>query len=462
VFAFRHALLRDVAYETLLRADRQELHERIAEVLTAPHAQDTPPQVAASHWARAGRHAEAARCFATAAGRSMARYSNEEAASQFRSALSQLDRVRDPATAGELPSRGALLEDLGRVLTLMNDVDDATEALTAAIAETGPGDSLRVARLHRLVGKAQQRNRAESLAALDAAEAALGPVDAASDAAVLDEWIEVQLIRLYVHYWSGDGPAMQEIATRLAPVIERGSAEQRAEYFDQLALLDLRTQRYVPTGETIRNVRRFVEAASEANEAALQASAQFMLGFVMMHAGELEVAQREMTRGLEMARRSGHRAIELRCMTYLATIARRMGDTDAASGLSAETVEIASREGMNEYVALAGGNLAWAAWKRGDAAEATRLGERSLGDFERSNIAYPFEWGAILPLIACHAEHGHPEAARGLCTRLVDPGQQRLPPDLDGALSAAVAAPPPDLPAAVTSVVEAARRTGFL
>ncbi|MEK0084157.1 ATP-binding protein [Benzoatithermus flavus] len=59
VYAFRHALIREVAYETLLRERRRQLHARVAEALRQRFP-GTPPELLAQHLARAGAVREAA------------------------------------------------------------------------------------------------------------------------------------------------------------------------------------------------------------------------------------------------------------------------------------------------------------------------------------------------------------------------------------------------------------------
>jgi predicted ATPase len=60
-YRFRHALLCDIAYESLLTPRRQSLHERIAETLEAmPDGRAlSEPEVLARHWFGAGQHERA-------------------------------------------------------------------------------------------------------------------------------------------------------------------------------------------------------------------------------------------------------------------------------------------------------------------------------------------------------------------------------------------------------------------
>ena len=60
-YRFRHAMLCDIAYETLLTPRRQSLHERIAKALEAmPDGRAlSEPEVLARHWFGAGQHERA-------------------------------------------------------------------------------------------------------------------------------------------------------------------------------------------------------------------------------------------------------------------------------------------------------------------------------------------------------------------------------------------------------------------
>src|SRR5207245_2738816 len=56
VYAFKHALVQDVAHGSLLRSSRQHLHAQIAEALEArsPEPMNSQPELFAQHYAEAG------------------------------------------------------------------------------------------------------------------------------------------------------------------------------------------------------------------------------------------------------------------------------------------------------------------------------------------------------------------------------------------------------------------------
>lgn len=430
-YSFRHALMRDAAYETMLRSVCSMVHTRIAAVLSSTFRTVTPAHVLGSHWALSGNHAAATRCFCQAADLAQSRYANTEAKVYYEMALAQLEKadLTEGTHAGVLPSRVDILENLGKVLTLVHDLEDAVAAFGEAI-KISVGDPLRIARLHRLTGNALQQDRAGSLAELAVAESILDKTTWRDDPELLCEWIDVQLNKLNVHYWSGDGDAMSALAASLATYLDQMTPEQQAEYYDQLVLRDLRMSRYDPSDETLKTAENYVSAAIETSNLAIIASAQFILGFVNLHSMRLLEAGTAMHAGLEAARQSGHRKIELRCMAYLATVYRRMNKAADSLKFSRESSTLAMELHMDEYDALATSNLAWEAWQRNSVEEAHSYAKDALARFEKTSIAYPFEWYAILPLIAASQSNADLSGVPKLCTRMLDPSQQVLPEPL--------------------------------
>lgn len=93
--AFKHALLRDAAYETLVRSARQEIHRRVAMALRA-QSQDgqlTHPEVVAYHLSEAGHATEAASFWIAGARLARARSANIEAIAQLDSAIEQITLI---------------------------------------------------------------------------------------------------------------------------------------------------------------------------------------------------------------------------------------------------------------------------------------------------------------------------------------------------------------------------------
>ncbi|TMJ95545.1 MAG: adenylate cyclase, partial [Alphaproteobacteria bacterium] len=91
-YFFKHALVRDAAYSTLLREQRRALHGRIAETLESqfPEVSEKQPELLARHCTEAGQIEKAAALWGKAGLRSAQRSALVEAAEQLRRALDQI------------------------------------------------------------------------------------------------------------------------------------------------------------------------------------------------------------------------------------------------------------------------------------------------------------------------------------------------------------------------------------
>lgn len=88
-YTFRHALLQEAAYESMLKSKRREVHARIADVLGRhrPEMAETEPEVLATHFARAGNPARAAECWQKAGHIALKNSAYREAIGAFKNAL---------------------------------------------------------------------------------------------------------------------------------------------------------------------------------------------------------------------------------------------------------------------------------------------------------------------------------------------------------------------------------------
>jgi len=101
-YQFKHALIRDAAYEALLKSRRKELHSRIAEVLEQqfPDLMMSAPERLALHYTEAGLIAQAIPYWQRAGQRATQRSANVEAISYLTKALEMLKTLQEsPARA---------------------------------------------------------------------------------------------------------------------------------------------------------------------------------------------------------------------------------------------------------------------------------------------------------------------------------------------------------------------------
>jgi DNA-binding CsgD family transcriptional regulator/tetratricopeptide (TPR) repeat protein len=167
-FRFRHALLAEAVYETILPGEREELHARLADELARSGAA-TPAEIA-PHWAAAGRSSEALVASLEAARQAEAVFGLAEAAGHFERALALWDAVPDAAELAGLD----LAELCARTAELASQVGAAPRAVELArqgIDLVGAADPYRASFLHVRLGEyLEQTGRQDAcLAALERA-----------------------------------------------------------------------------------------------------------------------------------------------------------------------------------------------------------------------------------------------------------------------------------------------------
>ena len=129
-FLFKHALVQDVAYGTLLRARRQQLHAAIARALVDqfPEQREGQPELVAHHFTEAGQAEEAVGFWLQAGRRSAQHSANREAVHQLRRGLDLLMTMPDSSERDQLELAFQLA--LGTSLQSLEGL--AAPAMTAA------------------------------------------------------------------------------------------------------------------------------------------------------------------------------------------------------------------------------------------------------------------------------------------------------------------------------------------
>jgi tetratricopeptide (TPR) repeat protein len=97
VYAFKHALTQEVAYQSLVRRVRQQYHAHIAQVLEKrfPEVAEAQPELLAHHYVEADRGAQAMPYWRRAGQRAVERSANVEAISHFTKGLELLEALPD-------------------------------------------------------------------------------------------------------------------------------------------------------------------------------------------------------------------------------------------------------------------------------------------------------------------------------------------------------------------------------
>jgi predicted ATPase len=102
-YVFKHALIQDAAYQSLLRSTRQQYHQRIAQVLEARFAQttETQPELLAHHYTEAGLAEQAIGYWQRAGRQAAQRSAHVEAIAHLTKGLALLQTLPDTIERAE-------------------------------------------------------------------------------------------------------------------------------------------------------------------------------------------------------------------------------------------------------------------------------------------------------------------------------------------------------------------------
>ena len=118
-YVFKHALIQDAAYESLLKRTRQQYHQRIVQVLAErfPTMAAAEPELLAHHYTEAGLLEQAVPYWLRAGERAVERSANIEAINHFTKGLAVLERL--PTTPEHLQQALTLYLALGSPLAMV-------------------------------------------------------------------------------------------------------------------------------------------------------------------------------------------------------------------------------------------------------------------------------------------------------------------------------------------------------
>jgi predicted ATPase len=135
-YRFKHALIQDTAYQSLLRSTRQQYHQRIAQVLAEqfPETAETQPELLAHHYTEAGLTEQAIPAWQRAGQHASERSAHLEASSHFTTGIEVLKTL--PETPERLQHALTLYSALGAALQMAkgNAAPEVEDAYTQAYA----------------------------------------------------------------------------------------------------------------------------------------------------------------------------------------------------------------------------------------------------------------------------------------------------------------------------------------
>jgi predicted ATPase len=372
-YLFKHALVQDTAYSTLLRGPRQALHRRIATALEAQFASlvTARPELAARHYGEAAMAEKAVPYWLLAGKLSVARSTVDEAIAQLRRGLGLLQSLPETLERSRLelelhiPLTAALMGAGGHAHAEVSAALDRARQLVADTAATGTPIHFSV--LHGFWVADAVRGNVEQ--ALEHAQQFLSLAESqpASPARLIGHRILGNML-----LYTGD-------FRQARPHLERAASLYRPDEHREFAF------RY---GQDIG------------------ASALCFLSWALWHDGYPDQAMRTADRALLHAREFGHAYTLAYTVFYTAMLAVLSRDVLRFERLANENATLSKEHGFSLLVARSDVLLGWAAAHRGQGADGIDRLRRGIAAAAATGSRQwePFRLGLVAEALALAGE----------------------------------------------------------
>jgi serine phosphatase RsbU (regulator of sigma subunit) len=314
-YLFRHVLVQDAVYASLLKIDQKRLHSEVGEALEwlYPDRLDELAPTLAHHYEIAGDRSRALQYFQRAANAALSSFANKEAETNFRSAL-----ALDPAPQVQ----ASLYNGLGEALYLESRFGDAIQAWQQAITiYRQTGDSENLARLYARSARAawfeDQKARALEIC-LEGMQAVSGAPQGPGVAGLIHETARA-------YFFANQPDKALPLCRQALELGERlGAVDVQADALSTLGLLPGLTP-----DEVIAALTRAVELSEAAGLLLIASRAHINLGSAKLeHLKDIKACRDHYLRSAEMARRRGALQEELFGLLAAAQLLTQMGELD--------------------------------------------------------------------------------------------------------------------------------------
>ena len=349
IYEFKHALVQEAAYNSLLRSKRQQLHKRIAKTLEERFGEtvESKPELLAHHYRQASLPAKAFTYTMRAGEAAVARYAAIEARARFQEAV---DLARSLP-----PSENAWRAQIEAVLKL------------ASVAQ----------------------NRAHFEQDLRNLEQALALAEAINDRESL---CRIQYWMGRITYIFGRFDRAVELAGKALLIAEGLGGDDRftADPVNLLGRIHcLRGEPHDAIAHAARNVQQMRRLGNRIEEAAMSGVLAFAYG---MH-GEFDRAGRAAAYGIELSRQIEHLPTQAACLFFAGVVRGWHGDLESAVPEFEEALLLCERAGdiFRQYLIHGWRGQGYLLAGRHEAAEADLKRCLELGD----QIGTSFHRGAF-------------------------------------------------------------------
>lgn len=482
-YVFRHALIKDVAYDSIRSVDREKVHLRLAMAIensNHPIAEQSP-HILANHWAQAKHSSHAARWYFTSGEKAKTRFANDETIFYCCETVKHLQQVKQNhgLTAEQTKQLVLAFEGCGDAQQANGEHQKAREAYSRGLDYCN-NDDLKQAQLHYKTGLSWGFNHQHHKALL-AYTQAKSCIDVPAMHSEMNSehwwsiWFDINSARLNIYYWLNDIGNMASLIDAAAGLVDKhGNRRQKADFINDQLLLAMRRQRFVTTAEQVAMAHRALRLIIDEGDPAVKLKFALITGLVLYCNGRYLDCHTQMSEAFELAQKINNLPMQTLCGTYLTLTLRHENEVSMTAEYAGKTLKISEQTAMADYIAAAKANLAWVALRQGDNERSAMLADESLNLWQQQDVAvpYPLQWLALfvqLEITLSAKGYGAGDIHRhqaDIVAKLLDDKQQKLPEKMTDCLrqynNSELTQTQQQKHSMVVAIVEQAKRLGFL
>ncbi len=339
-YAFRHQVLHQVTYDTVLKRHKRAGHAKVAQWLAALTEQGSLRAgdflgLAAEHYEQASDNANAAEFHARAAAQAGQRFAHDRVLAHVGRALALLDDA-PPATASQAELRWRLLWAREQTFFLQARRDEQAVDLDAldGLADRLDDDRRRAEVARR---RSLRAMRMGDWAAMEgAARHSLASAKRAGD-----DGLRLHALRLLADATMTQGDFDAGRALGLQGLAEARSLGLRGVEARLLNLLAIVAEKQGDVAGALDLHRQSLLIFRETGDRVNEAIGLSNQGKVWMNLGDLVQARRDLDAALQMLRANGDKTMEGAALSFLSTLALWQGDETRALALARQALDIA-------------------------------------------------------------------------------------------------------------------------
>ena len=352
---FRHALLAEIAYDSLLRDDRRRIHQKTADALVDyfQSLSEGRPELIARHHEAAGNHEEAFQCWLTAGNAAAKRSANAEALGHLKNAEAMLAEMQYEGLVELEANWLALYLARGPALIALHGWSAVEVEKTYQAA-------------FRLAESLQIQNRD-----------------------LFDAWRGL----LNVYLLRGDLSEAEKAAVRLSEMVESlKDGDLRLSWHRSAGLCDFLAARFDNAIHHMEAPRRTDDPVQQARDLAAQGTVPSVIACSIMSwshclRGEEEAADQALSEALDTAKRVEHPFSQCYALCLGSSVAQSQNRPKLSLGRADEAITLSIEHGFAYWKAWGTIVKGWSIAELGNTGEGIQLLEDGIEQYKATDAA---------------------------------------------------------------------------